>query len=112
MAIFHAIDDWRLLGAWRFGESLPEEEEAVVEALDEDLGRTARLVVYNDDFNTFDWVIQCFVEVLGHTVEQAEQLSLIIHFKGKATVKTDSFEVLRPLKEALVDRGLSAVIER
>lgn len=113
MVTFHAIiDDRYLVAAWRFGESRPEEEEVVIEAVDEDVGQVAHLVVYNDDFNTFDWVIQCFVEVLGHTVEQAEQLSLIIHFKGKATVKTDRFEVLRPLKEALVDRGLSAVIER
>jgi len=71
----------------------------------------AELVVYNDDYNTFDWVIQCFMEVCHHTFEQSEQLSLIIHFKGKAVVKTDSFEELRPLKDALIERGLSAVIE-
>jgi len=71
----------------------------------------AELVVYNDDYNTFDWVIQCFIEVCHHTFEQSEQLSLIIHFKGKAVVKTDSFENLRPMKDALIERGLSAVIE-
>ncbi len=69
------------------------------------------LIVYNDDYNTFDWVIECFVEVLGHSVVQAEQLSLIVHFKGKATVKTARLDDLRPLREELVDRGLSAVIE-
>ena len=74
-------------------------------------GSMSELVVYNDDFNTFEWVIECFVDVLSHTSEQAEQLSLIIHYKGKATVKTAIFEVLRPLKDALIDRGLSAVIE-
>lgn len=74
-------------------------------------GEPAQLIVYNDDHNTFDWVIQCFTEVLRHTPEQAEQLSLIIHFKGKATVKTAPFSELRPPKEALIDRGLSAVIE-
>jgi len=71
----------------------------------------AQLVVYNDDYNTFDWVIQCFMEVCNHTFEQSEQLSLIIHFKGKAIAKTDIFEELRPLKDALIERGLSAVIE-
>lgn len=76
-----------------------------------DVGSDAELIVYNDDHNTFDWVIKCFVEVLGHSLEQAEQLSLIVHFKGKATVKTASFDVLKPLKDQLVDRGLSAVIE-
>jgi len=74
-------------------------------------GKVAHLIVHNDEVNTFDWVIQCFQEILNHTSEQSEQLSMIIHFKGKATVKTASFDVLRPLKDGLVDRGLSAVIE-
>ena len=84
------------------------------EVLLEDLIGTAdvgQLIVYNDDFNTFDWVIQCFVEILDHGSEQAEQLSLIIHYKGKATVKTAPLDILKPFKDALVDRGLSAVIE-
>ena len=76
-----------------------------------DSGKSAQLVVYNDDVNTFDWVIQCFMEILQHSFEQAEQLSLIVHFKGKAIVKTATFEELKPKKDALVDRGLSAVIE-
>lgn len=71
----------------------------------------AQLIVYNDDFNTFDWVIQCFMEVCHHTQEQSEQLSLLVHFKGKAVVKTGSYEKVKPMKDALVDRGLSAVIE-
>lgn len=71
----------------------------------------AELIVYNDDYNTFDWVIKCFMEVCQHTFEQSEQLSLIIHFKGKAVVKTGSIEKLQPMKAALLDRGLSAVIE-
>ena len=87
-----------------------QEELAEVDVLT-DVGSDAELIVYNDDHNTFDWVIKCFVEVLGHSLEQAEQLSLIVHFKGKATVKTASFDVLKPLKDKLVDRGLSAVIE-
>jgi len=73
--------------------------------------KKAQLLVYNDDFNTFDWVIQCFMEVCNHTFEQSEQLSLIVHYKGKAIVKTGDIKKLKPMKEALVDRGLSAVIE-
>lgn len=91
-----------------------EEEEVLVEEEitdDTDAGKVAHLVVFNDDVNTFDWVIQCFIEVLNHTSEQAEQLSIIIHSKGKATVKSATYNELRPKKEALVDRGLSAVIE-
>jgi ATP-dependent Clp protease adaptor protein ClpS len=71
----------------------------------------SKLVVYNDDFNTFDWVIECLMQICNHTFEQSEQLSLLIHFKGKAVVKTAPFDKLKPLKDALVDRGLSAVIE-
>jgi len=71
---------------------------------------TSQLVVYNDDVNTFDWVIQCFMEVCSHTFEQSEQLSLIIHFKGKAIVKTGSSEILKGMKEELITRGLSAVV--
>lgn len=88
-------------------------EEVVLEEqdLDTQSADPAELIVYNDDFNTFDWVIQSLIEILKHTHEQAEQLSLIIHFTGKATVKTAPLKVLKPMKSALVDRGLSAVIE-
>ena len=75
------------------------------------IGERSHLVVYNDDYNTFDWVIQCFMEVCNHTQEQSEQLSILVHFKGKATVKTGIFSELKPMKDALIDRGLSAVIE-
>jgi ATP-dependent Clp protease adaptor protein ClpS len=85
------------------------EEEELTD--DRSAGHIAFLVVYNDDHNTFEWVIKCFTEVLGHSAEQAEQLSLIIHTKGKATVMTAPLRVLRPKKDALVERGLSAVIE-
>lgn len=88
------------------------EEVAVLETEVTDTDTKSQLIVYNDDHNSFDWVIECFVDILKHGPEQAEQSALIIHFKGKATVKTAAFNVLRPLKDALVDRGLSAVIER
>jgi ATP-dependent Clp protease adaptor protein ClpS len=94
-----------------FGKEELEEVLVEDEISDTGAGNVAQLVVYNDDHNTFDWVIQCFMEVLRHTRDQAEQLSLIIHFKGKATVKTAPKDVLRPKKDALVERGLSAVIE-
>lgn len=86
------------------------DEEVLVEE-DIDQGSIAELVVYNDDYNTFDHVIKCFVEILQHSLVQAEQLSLMVHFNGKAIVKTAPFKVLKPLKDALIDRGLSAVIE-
>lgn len=88
-------------------------EEEVDILVDDDIGSDlpVHILVFNDDVNSFDWVIQCFMEVLKHSHEQAEQLSIIIHFKGKATVKTGSKKELTPLCEALLDRGLSAVIE-
>jgi ATP-dependent Clp protease adaptor protein ClpS len=74
-------------------------------------GEQAQLIVLNDDYNTFDWVIECFIEILNHTSEQAEQSAWIVHTKGRASVKIGIFEVLKPFREALVDRGLNAIIE-
>lgn len=71
----------------------------------------SKIVVSNDDHNSFDWVIESFIEVLNHTHTQAEQLAMIIHTKGKAAVKNGSFEELRPPCEALIERGLDATIE-
>lgn len=79
--------------------------------LEEEIGEISELIVYNDDVNTFDWVIECLMDVCKHTLEQAEQLSMIVHFKGKAIVKTGVLDILRPMKDALCERGLSAVIE-
>ena len=87
-----------------------QEEEVV--AVEEKVEDQPKIVVYNDDYNTFDWVIQCFVEICSHTATQAEQLSYLIHFNGKATVKSGSMKELKPIKDALIDRGLSAVIEK
>jgi len=86
-------------------------EEILLEEMETSLGQKADLIVYNDDYNTFDWVIQCFMEVFNYAYDQSEQLSIIINFKGKATVKSGSLEILKPLKDVLIDRGLSAVIE-
>ncbi|MCB9332045.1 MAG: ATP-dependent Clp protease adaptor ClpS [Lewinellaceae bacterium] len=88
-----------------------EEQEDILVEDDISSDLPAHIIVFNDDVNSFDWVIHCFMEILKHTHEQAEQLSIIIHFKGKATVKTGSKKELVPLCEALLDRGLSAVLE-
>lgn len=85
------------------------EDTLVLDKVDETLQK--RLVVFNDDVNTFDWVITSFVKVLKHTVQQAEQCATLIHFSGKATVKTAPLSELKPLKDALIDRELSAVIQ-
>lgn len=72
---------------------------------------TQSLVVYNDEVNTFDWVIKALMEVCNHTAEQAEQCSLFIHYKGKYAVKQGAYGKLKPLKEAIVERGIKAAIE-
>ena len=85
------------------------EDLMLLEAIE--TSKTSYLIIYNDDYNTFDWVIQCLMEICNHTFEQSEQLSLLIHYKGKAIVKTASFSELQPMKDAFLERGLSAVIE-
>lgn len=69
------------------------------------------LIVWNDDVNTFDWVIESLVDVCDHSPEQAEQCALLIHYKGKCGVKKGSFDFLRPKAEALIDRGIQATID-
>ncbi len=84
-------------------------EELLNELLDSDI--KSSVVVFNDDINTFDWVIECLIDICDHTSQQAEQLSLLIHFKGKATVKSGSIELAKIVKDALIERGLQAAIE-
>lgn len=88
-----------------------ELEEVLLAEMEVSSGKKSEIIVFNDDHNTFDWVIQCFMEVCNHTYDQSEQLSILIHFKGKASVKAGTIDSLKPIKDALVDRGLSAVIE-
>jgi ATP-dependent Clp protease adaptor protein ClpS len=68
------------------------------------------LVVFNDDVNTFDHVTKTLIKVCKHTSEQAEQCTLIIHYKGKCTVKNGTFDFLRPLRDAICEVGIDAKI--
>lgn len=87
----------------------PEIDEEVL--LDELELNTSALTVYNDDVNTFDHVIQALIDVCNHSPEQAEQCTLIVHYKGKCRVKEGSLDSLLPLREGICDRGISAEIE-
>lgn len=69
------------------------------------------LIVWNDEVNTFDWVIETLIEICGHTEEQAAQCAMLIHTKGKYAVKRGEFDVLKPMCEAITDRGIGATIE-
>lgn len=83
-------------------------ENTVLEVVETDLHN---LIVWNDNVNTFDWVIESLVEICGHETIQAEQCAMIIHYKGKCGVKKGSFDELRPQAEALIDRGIQATID-
>ena len=68
------------------------------------------IVLYNDDVNTFDHVIDTLISACEHTLEQAEQCSIIVHHKGKCTVKTGLYDDLKPRCSMLLEAGLSAEI--
>lgn len=70
-----------------------------------------QLIIFNDDYHTFDYVIEALVKICKHEQIQAEQCTLIIHFKGKCSVKTGDYYTLRPMFDALCDKGLTASIE-
>lgn len=69
------------------------------------------LVLYNDDFNTFDFVTESLIKVCRHDSIQAEQCTYLVHFTGKCAVKSASYLKLKPMCEALLERGLTAAIE-
>lgn len=72
--------------------------------------RLHEIVLYNDDYNTFDHVIETLIMACDHTPEQAEQCSILVHYKGKCTVKTGAYKDLEPRCGILLDEGLSAEI--
>ena len=92
-----------------FWNTKTEELEDLDVLVDEDSG--VQIILYNDDVNTFDHVIHCLIKYCKHSPEQAEQCSLIVHYKGKCTVKHGSLIDLKPICQTLCDKGLSAVIE-
>jgi ATP-dependent Clp protease adaptor protein ClpS len=70
-----------------------------------------QLIVWNDEVNTFDWVITTLIEVCKHTQEQAEQSAMIIHTKGKYAVKEGPYDTLKPMCDAITERGINATVE-
>lgn len=82
------------------------EQTSIVEAVDVN----NEIILYNDDVNTFDHVIDTLIKVCKHTSEQAEQCAILVHYKGKCTVKTGSFDELKPQCTQLLEAGLSAEI--
>ncbi len=92
----------------------PAEIEEQIKDLDELINGPSdkhKLILWNDDVNTFDWVIESLINVCKHSSEQAEQCALLVHTKGKCDVKSGTFDFLRPMAEALIDRGINATID-
>jgi len=83
------------------------EENDVLTSVEE----PCNLIVWNDEVNTFEWVIDTLMEICGHSHEQAEQCAYIIHFQGKYAVKNGSFDELKPKCDAITDRGIGATVE-
>jgi len=69
------------------------------------------LIVWNDEVNTFEWVIETLIDVCNHTQEQAEQCAVLIHFKGKYAVKNGDYDTLKPMCDAITERGINATLE-
>ncbi len=70
------------------------------------------LIVWNDEVNTFEWVIETLMEVCGHSLEQAEQCALFVHHKGKYAVKKGDYDTLKPMCNSITDRGIGATVEQ
>ena len=93
------------------------QQEAAQPKEDSDVGVLTQLtpsyslIVWNDEVNSFDWVIETLMEVCGHDLEQAEQCAMIIHNKGKYAVKNGDYDTLKPMCDAITDRGIGATIE-
>jgi ATP-dependent Clp protease adaptor protein ClpS len=93
------------------------QQEAAQPREDSDVGVLTQLtpsyslIVWNDEVNSFDWVIETLMEVCGHDLEQAEQCAMIIHNKGKYAVKNGDYDTLKPMCDAITDRGIGATIE-
>lgn len=90
------------------GDVSVDEEVSIDEIID--LVDQLDLIVYNDDYNTFDHVIDTLIKVCKHDVVQAEQCTHLIHFKGKCAVKKGTFEELKPMRTGITDAGIKANI--
>jgi ATP-dependent Clp protease adaptor protein ClpS len=88
-------------------KTITSEVTDVLTSLDE----PCNLIVWNDNVNTFEWVIETLIEVCGHTEEQAEQCAYIIHFQGKCSVKQGDYEKLKVMCDKITDRGIGATVE-
>ena len=93
-----------------FNEAAQPWEEADSDVLTE-LTTSYSLIIWNDEVNTFEWVIETLIKICNHSTEQAEQCAMLIHTQGKYAVKKGDYETLKPMCDAITDRGIGATIE-
>lgn len=91
------------------GRYIDTEKEAELDIISEK-DELNRIILFNDDVNTFEWVIECLMKYCGHDSIQAEQCAYIVHYKGKCAIKEGTMEELKPICEVLLEKGLSAEI--
>jgi len=92
--------------------SFHNQEDELAEVLDDLQDQEPKnLIVFNDDYNTFDHVINTLVKICKHTLEQAEQCTWLIHYRGKCIVKTGNFKKLKPMRDGICDAGIDARIQ-
>jgi ATP-dependent Clp protease adaptor protein ClpS len=84
-----------------------EEEQDVIT----ELASAYSLIVWNDEVNTFEWVIETLIKICSHSTEQAEQCAMLIHTQGKYAVKKGDYDTLKPMCDAITERGIGATIE-
>ncbi len=75
------------------------------------IAKSYQIIVWNDEVNTFEWVIETLIDVCKHSTEQAEQCAMIIHTKGKYAVQQGSYDTLKPNVDAITERGINATLE-
>lgn len=96
-------------------KAFSKEKEKISPSYDEDImvevEEPFQLIVWNDEVNTFEWVIETLMEVCSHSHEQAEQCAYIIHFRGKYAVKQGTYNELKPMCDAITERGIGATLE-
>ena len=88
---------------------IKEKKKEEIDILEQEVNQH-EIVLFNDDVHTFDYVINSLIDVCEHTMEQAEQCTYLVHYKGKCAVKTGEFDELKPKCSKLLDLGLSAEI--
>lgn len=93
-----------------FNESVSPLQETDIEVITE-LASAYSLVVWNDEVTTFEWVIETLIKICNHSTDQAEQCAMLIHTQGKYAVKKGDYDTLKPMCDAITERGIGATIE-